>query len=663
MVPRTGNPRVAKRCDFRRIYKWNPFANRYGDMVGQPGSDAVIARVQQILVDMQTHKSSMAVQQNGCMVLMSIAKEDQNRVLLRKAGTIEVVLDILRCGLIEMPTSWHDTLRVCMVPRVHISDVNVNNWICSLLQEISFGKDGAIHVVREGGVAAMVDLMRTTNCDVRVWCLCCSVLSNCVVYTADARHQIMSTGVIETVVLAMNTHTLIASVQTQACRLFMMHLVRTEGKSAYIMKAGGIDAVVAAMRTFKSNQRLQEAGCCVLGYIGKEAEHDTYGFNMSISTRVECAKVVVVAMETHLLIAYVQAAACTSLHRLFAYGTLRHSDLCESGYIVAIISAMREHMENKSVELQLLDTLDTLCIFKEICQDVVGAGAMQVLLTVLEAHTTCSDIQDCGIGVIRNIFLSVDIASIRASCLVTDSEIAQPILSRVIEIVSTAVRTHTFDEYIQIECIGTIANMTSDEECIEMLLGGGGVEMVADAMKQYTSNQEMQYLGCLVIARCADDHAFPWRVRTNAMVSVVGAMTQTFDEEPDQWREAIQRNGCVFFSDVVSGLPVTDNLIESLGGIRMVLAAMWKHPQNVNIQLAGLAFCCELHQSCMKTLVIAGGVNVIMAAMATHSNVPTVQQDGAAALYKCSLVRKEFMGVPRQRCGPIGQQRPPSRAR
>ncbi|KAL3805221.1 hypothetical protein ACHAW5_010209 [Stephanodiscus triporus] len=194
-----------------------------------------------IVMSMVVHLKDVGVQSEALIAVRNLCvKDDESKVLLAKSGAIDVIVQVMRDhkdeAIIQAYGSWAlsaiglnednqayigqngvDVIIGSM--RDHADDLNVQEKACQALWTLSVHPRNKGKMVAFGAIGVIVSTMRNLASEPSIQELGCGVLSNMAANDDSIKVQVVNSGALEVVVMAMVLHGEDEDVQGQAVAL------------------------------------------------------------------------------------------------------------------------------------------------------------------------------------------------------------------------------------------------------------------------------------------------------------------------------------------------------------------------------------------------------------------------------------------------------------
>ena len=112
---------------------------------------------------------------------------------------------------------------------------------------------------------------------------------------------------------------------------------------------------------------------------------------------------VVAAMRSHLENADVQYAGCTALWSLAYQNPANRSAIASSGGFQAIVEALRAHTESAKVAEPACAALASLAVDDSIAQAIVSVGGVDAVTTAMMLHVGSAKVQEAALALLTNV--------------------------------------------------------------------------------------------------------------------------------------------------------------------------------------------------------------------------------------------------------------------
>ena len=244
--------------------------------------------IQDIIRVMKAHPQSSTIQNQGCTVLTSLAKEANHRAEISSDGGISVVLDAMKG---------------------HPNHPDVQGHGCSALGNLAaFDHVNKETIASGGGIHLILDAMNQHVDESVLQEKACGAIFN-LAFHGGNRTAITSSGGIKAIVRAMEAHKDEASVQNNACSA-LWNLSGDLTNAVVFTSSKEVDTVVRCMKAHRCHPGVQHSGCGVLrslsiGGRGKDLIAGSGGVAALLG-----------AMEMHPESSIVQREACGALRNL-----------------------------------------------------------------------------------------------------------------------------------------------------------------------------------------------------------------------------------------------------------------------------------------------------------------------------------------------------------
>lgn len=242
----------------------------------------------------------------------------------------------------------------------------------------------------------------------------------------------------------------------------------------------------------------------------------------------------------------------------------------------------------------------------------------RIVLAKMQEDVALLALQELGLWIMRVVALR-------------DTESRAMVLSvGGIRTVVLAMMYHLASENLQeLGCnlLALFAEVTEDNT---MIRNHRGITAVLNATSRHLRNQQVQYHGLRVLRSLV-----PNRVSQKAIVEEGGLELISRAMQRFRLVAAVQAEGCQLLCGLVDNSEDILAEVNNCGGLNLIMTAMSEHPGDVAVQLAGLiaifSLCAEFSGN-KEVACKMGLLEVMVRAMKTFRKDPQVQEHGCYAL-------------------------------
>ena len=438
------------------------------------------------------------------------------------------------------------------------------------------------------------------------------------------RQLILCSGrdVMIAVVNAMRHHEANSAIQEQG-----LIILGNMGHSGYISSAcrdpETIEVIVRALKANIGNPRIQEEGCWALAKIRTSSSGTTTG-------RISAAdagaiQAIVQALHAHKTDARLQRQGCTALSCLCAVEPKNRVHAGKQSGMEAIVEALNVHAGDPDVQIQGCGALAHMCLDNIQNQlRVVRAGGLEAVTAALAAHKTDDRVQEQGGRVFSVIVPGVvqELKDFRDLTFPRHSDPACQAAVAVAQVETVVARliAYQLNAQVQLEGCRTLGILCADTASAGQLLNRtcagavGGLEAAVRALGSHTYNAGIQQEACGALRNLCykhDDNRYHCG-EAGGVEAVVHALERALKDSTTHGNRSFIPNSGLQASSFVFQGPLSDARVQvSCGALRNI--------------------CSSSPENCRRAEV-AGGLEIIVHALATHPGNFDVQEQGCAAM-------------------------------
>jgi uncharacterized membrane protein YecN with MAPEG domain len=258
--------------------------------------------IEAIVSAMTAHSNESEVQEQGCVALGILAREnDANRVSIAANDGIEAIVSAMtahsnisemqQCGCYALGSLArdNDANRVSIAANdgveaivsamtAHSNISEMQQCGCYALGNLACNDANSVSIAAKDGIEAIVSAMTAHSNESKVQEHGCAALGYIAQNNDANRVSIAAKDGIEAVVSAMTAHSTVSKVQEEGC-LTLSHLAcNSDTNRVSIAAKHGIDAIVSAMTMHSNVSKVQDYGCMALLQLT---------FNESVAVRIQ----------------------------------------------------------------------------------------------------------------------------------------------------------------------------------------------------------------------------------------------------------------------------------------------------------------------------------------------------------------------------------------
>jgi hypothetical protein len=275
--------------------------------------------------------------------------------------------------------------------------------------------------------------------------------------------------------------------------------------------------------------------------------------------------------------------------------------------VKAILKTMRQHPHNAPLQVSGLEALRNLASLH--AESVLAQGGVSTVLMAMMQHPEETALQYQACGALTNLFVASRMAS-------QTNNSGSPSRGNPITNDSSKDVNLNYD---------LIHSMASED----------GLTIIFRTVRLHQANLHVQEqaFGALFFLSCSQDYLTPQQREQLCLEENIFVLLGTMNQYIRQ-SELLCQRGCGLILNLSFVSPISQDIVASVGGIKVLLAAMRRHGLNVDIQtfgagcLAGLSLDPNHHDE----FVNEEGISTVLAAMMIHPGHPTIQAYGCDVL-------------------------------
>ena len=556
----------------------------------------------------------------------------------------------------------------------HVSNESVQEAGAAALRNLTVNSDNQAKAAACGGIEAVIGSMVAHPSHVGVQEAGCQMLRN--LASKSHKDKVVAAGGIESVVAAMNAHVGDAGVQEAAC-VVLRKLAVTPEYQAQAAEAGAIEAVLQALQVHGYNASVANArGSLRNGGTGGEDDASRQAGGSKPNKRPQKGSA---AADGTLAIAttlgsdprgvplvpggiqrdgrrrLAQAPSLRLPSRWPLPPTARENakQAAEAKQGGGGAGSKSAPQQASDMQLQGCAALRLLIGSEESKLKAMAAGATDVLLAALRGNRNNAEVQEQACAVLAVLTLDslteilgagnfsdallvckamlrtqsdnlpvVEKATAVLVGLIANSEAQVKAAGEagVVEALMKPLKVHITNADVQEQAGALLQTLSSSRDNVVRMAAAGCVDALMTAMDEHLQNAAIQESGCATLNNLAMvDAADAGAEDFTLPAALPGALPpDRFGENAQPGKSGRQHNG----------------------GIRVVVAALQAHADNVQVQLEG---CAALRSLCYNAdnqvkAAVAGGIETLVATLRAHVDNDTVMEAACGAAAKLTGV-------------------------
>ena len=342
-----------------------------------------------------------------------------------------------------------------------------------------------------------------------------------------------------------------------------------------------------------------------------------------------------------------RAIANLTIPQLEQVASLRRTagpTVIESGGIPAVLTAMRQNIENVPLQTQACLVIQNLCLTAqktnadEIMGEIIGAGGIPTVVAALRQHSIREELQIQGNGALYCMCYDKETIQQMTGCTkdtvnfdMDDAGLGLEAGMSGMGITPAITTSEEEDEYGVKMTANTNGGNTSPTNGT-----GGGISAIVRGMAFHSSTSLVQLAGLKVLSRLSLQEDFELLLSEGGL-DVLLTTLHNFCDDPEicTWVCEILKN---FTRPVSSQARDLQRAVASKEGIPIMLTAMRKHLGDSKFQDSAMA-CMRnlvLHPA-NRALVDEGGISTILVTMTVNSTHAAIQAYGCDALGRLAM--------------------------
>jgi len=306
--------------------------------------------------------------------------------------------------------------------------------------------------------------------------------------------------------------------------------------------------------------------------------------------------------------------------------SIHQSDLTET--IDAIIVCMGEHVSSVQVQCHCLAALSNFSFDSDTLRDyIVSNGGMALALQSMRTHADNSEVQADACALLSNMTAS-NAKDIRKKA----GE------SGAIPLIVSSLNDHrSRSEDVARYASAALSSLAVNDNANCASIGeNGGLEAIMDTLGRYSGNEIIvdKTISGLNSTTFTDRENRDRLAKRHGSVGMIVTGMRGHASN-----ERIQKNGLALLRRLVENYTHCADACARCGGIAVIIAAIEGHADNVDIQTHSVALFRRLASTDPRRIEIglAGGVELVVAAMQRFGSVREVQFQCCAALHNVAI--------------------------
>jgi len=525
------------------------------------------------------------------------------------------------------------------VLQTHVRNPELATQAALALATLASNAVNAELIVASGGIEAAIAAIQTNPDNVallRVLVILMERISRNDAY----KQQIVSKGGLDLIIsLALQRHVAQEEICNKSLSTIANLAFNSEPNIAIIMAKNGVKAIEKALQTWPQQPRIMENAMCALSNLMYGSEENKLVIGQT------CGDEVTKIIRDHIKDANLFKMAMRALGNL-AYCDENIRFIVEGNNATkAIVAGMRAHpADEEALQLAMevignfasleeappeldedgneIDPKDSIAVI--ILRD---AGCAEILAT-MKKHPHNSALLKAGMDALCNIANDMDVTALMAR--------KQGLVKLVIDIM----QSHDWDEEIIKHAVQLLATICYSRECLAMVAGADGIQVLLAAMEQHGSNHDLLVAAQLALTNLAGDESARGAMRNMDTAQSVLALVEGHLNDKLYVNEAIK---------TLTRLAGDDDLSRAIAsaGMHVVMAAVDKHARDAEFLtdafrlLGHLAFV----EANLTVIVQHNGIKKIVAAIMEHPDHQPLMLRSIQTIDNIAMANKENAAI------------------
>ncbi|XP_063683676.1 putative mediator of RNA polymerase II transcription subunit 26 isoform X2 [Bolinopsis microptera] len=542
----------------------------------------------------------------GCMCTLNSSNRDR---VIKFDG-----VDLMVTFMNKHPTNEAIQQEACLA----INNLCINN------------ADNERHIVEKGGLDAVLSAMQHLSSFSDVQEAACFALGALCVNNGNNRAIVAKMGGLNCIVSVMESCAGSATVQIAAFHALRNIVCRNSQNRSLVVQVGGDTAIINAMFKYPQNSLLQQRGLGTLCNLCIGSE-----FNKAAIGKTG-TKAVMKAMSDFPRDPTIQAAACYAVVNLCGKDGVNQERIGAAGGVGLVLNALKEYPSDTGVLNPTLLALKALTQ-KHVAnsEKLLNLGGGSVLLNTMKNVPNLVNVQEVGAEIIGDLCqmgglpCSLNIPENESKAGVTQQLVDAGAIDVLLTVMDLAPQSAGLQEAATYALCNICA--TPEPSYREMVYRSEGINIALQAMDRFENNAPMQRAGCCLLYNiCIGNVEIERTIVNSGGITAILKALDTFATD-----STIQEAGCIALHNLCAKSADNRKLAAKEDAIQRVIRAMKECSGSASVQEAACKAIINLTAKNMPNKVLLGeqdGINVLLKTIQRYSNNAVVMEAAVTAL-------------------------------